>query len=112
MDGSERVERPVDVLDPVPDAAPENALRLVDPSSPEVSLGEDAGDHARCELFGRQTEATADNPRHRRAVAGGEGLLGVGIAAWMGVRTVFLTAGLLYLLAALLAFLSLPRPKR
>ncbi|MGD9251906.1 MAG: hypothetical protein PVG19_11805, partial [Desulfobacterales bacterium] len=39
-------------------------------------------------------------------------LLGVGIAAWMGVRTVFLTAGLLYLLAALLAFLSLPRSKR
>ena len=39
-------------------------------------------------------------------------LLGVGIAAWMGVRAVFLTAGLLYSLAALLAFLSLPRPKR
>lgn len=30
-------------------------------------------------------------------------LLGVGIAAWLGVRAVFLTAGLLYLVAALLA---------
>ena len=30
-------------------------------------------------------------------------LLGVGIAAWLGVRTVFLAAGLLYLVAALLA---------
>ena len=39
-------------------------------------------------------------------------LLGVGIAAWMGVRAVFLTAGLLYFLAALLAFMRLPRRKR
>ena len=39
-------------------------------------------------------------------------LLGVGIAAWWGVRTVFWAAGLLYLVAALLAIRGLPRPDR
>lgn len=39
-------------------------------------------------------------------------LLGVGIAAWLGVRTVFLAAGMLYLLAVLLALRGLPRSGR
>ena len=34
------------------------------------------------------------------------------VGAWLGVRAVFLTAGLLYLIAALLAILGLPRRGR
>ncbi|HSO20517.1 MAG TPA: MFS transporter, partial [Desulfosarcina sp.] len=36
-------------------------------------------------------------------------LLGVGISAWLGLRTVFGTAGLLYLMAGLLALLGLSK---